>query len=106
MWGTALYQIISTEYKSVGMQQIVGLGGAHPVFITREACAHRAARFVYSCPQEDWLFYVALTRARTRVTLFTVARQESPFLLELVEKHQLAIHRQGGSISENEICPS
>ena len=34
--------------------------------------------------EERRLFYVALTRARRQVTLFTVAGQESPFVVELI----------------------
>ncbi len=55
--------------------------------------------------EERRLFYVALTRARSSVTLITVAGKESPFLMELVRAHGLAVRKADGSDSEREMCP-
>lgn len=55
--------------------------------------------------EERRLFYVALTRARSTVTLITVAHKESPFVTELVREHQIAIRRADGTKDNRELCP-
>ena len=56
--------------------------------------------------EERRLFYVALTRARSTVTLITIARKESPFVTELVKDHKLVIRNSGSSESFSEVCPA
>jgi len=55
--------------------------------------------------EERRLFYVALTRARSTVTLITVAHKESPFVTELVREHQIVIKRGDGTKDAKELCP-
>lgn len=59
----------------------------------------------YAHAEERRLFYVAMTRARSTVTLITVAQKESPFLHELVKDHKLEIKTADGETSTNEVCP-
>ncbi|NMM20960.1 MAG: UvrD-helicase domain-containing protein [Rhodoferax sp.] len=56
--------------------------------------------------EERRLFYVALTRARSTVSLITLAHKESPFITELVKEHQIEVHNADGSVSCDELCPS
>lgn len=60
----------------------------------------------YEYAEERRLFYVALTRARSTVTLITIARKESPFITELVKDHELGIRNSDGSKSSSEVCPA
>lgn len=46
----------------------------------------------YPRAEERRLFYVALTRARRSVTLFTVVGQESPFIAELIDDPDVVVH--------------
>lgn len=55
--------------------------------------------------EERRLFYVALTRAKTTVTLITVARKESPFIIELMKEHQLEAVAVDGQKSSSQPCP-
>lgn len=55
--------------------------------------------------EERRLFYVALTRARQSVTLITVARSESSFVLELVRDLKLKVVNADGSEGSDEVCP-
>jgi DNA helicase-4 len=56
--------------------------------------------------EERRLFYVALTRAKTTVTLITLARKESPFITELIQDQNLEVRNIDGTESANDICPS
>lgn len=56
--------------------------------------------------EERRLFYVALTRARTSVTLFTISHKESPFITELVKDHRLEVKDSDGLVSSSELCPT
>jgi DNA helicase IV len=56
--------------------------------------------------EERRLFYVALTRARISVTLFTISHKESPFITELVRDHRFEVKDSDGLVSSNEICPT
>jgi DNA helicase-4 len=56
--------------------------------------------------EERRLFYVALTRARKSVTLVTVQRKESAFVVELMREHQIKLSTASGATSANELCPS
>lgn len=56
--------------------------------------------------EERRLFYVALTRARSSVTLITLLHKESPFVVELVNDHKLEIRNLDGSENSSEVCPS
>lgn len=56
--------------------------------------------------EERRLFYVALTRARTSVTLFTISHKESPFITELVKDHRLDVKDSDGLVSSSELCPT
>jgi DNA helicase-4 len=55
--------------------------------------------------EERRLFYVALTRARQRVTLITVGRKESAFVSELVREHGIKIVDSRGEPTSTEQCP-
>lgn len=59
--------------------------------------------FNYS--EERRLFYVALTRARSSVTLITLEKKESPFILELVEELKIAVHDVEGQSQSLDVCP-
>jgi DNA helicase IV len=59
----------------------------------------------YEYAEERRLFYVALTRARSTVTLVTVAHKESPFITELVKEHQIGLRKLDGSVGSEELCP-
>ncbi|MEH3087904.1 MAG: UvrD-helicase domain-containing protein [Xylophilus ampelinus] len=48
-----------------------------------------AERFAFA--EERRIFYVALTRARRSVLLVTLARRMSPFVVELIQEHQLKV---------------
>ena len=57
--------------------------------------------------EERRLFYVALTRARLGVTVFTVAGLESPFVVELIGKPGVVVESDHGDRSEPvQICPA
>ncbi|BDB27300.1 UvrD-helicase domain-containing protein [Cupriavidus sp. P-10] len=59
----------------------------------------------FALSEERRLFYVALTRARRSVALFTVRGQVSSFLDELVQDHAVAVtNTEGESIHEHR-CP-
>lgn len=60
----------------------------------------------YEYAEERRLFYVALTRARSTVTLITIESKESPFVRELANGWNLEIENQPGCQSTNETCPS
>jgi DNA helicase-4 len=55
--------------------------------------------------EERRLFYVAITRARSSVTLITVAHKQSPFIAELVRDHDLEVVGDDGIDTSAEICP-
>lgn len=55
--------------------------------------------------EERRLFYVALTRARQSVTLITIEKKESPFILELVDEMKLVVHDLAGEKQSLEVCP-
>jgi len=59
----------------------------------------------YEYAEERRLFYVAMTRARSSVTLITVSGRESSFIAELVKDHKIEVRNLDGSISSNEVCP-
>ncbi len=59
--------------------------------------------FQYS--EERRLFYVALTRARQSVTLISLEKKESQFILELVDEMNLAVHDLAGEKQSLEVCP-
>ncbi|MDR7307932.1 DNA helicase-4 [Rhodoferax saidenbachensis] len=59
----------------------------------------------YDYAEERRLFYVALTRARSTVTLVTMAHKESPFITELVKEHQIGLRKLDGSVGSEELCP-
>jgi DNA helicase-4 len=56
--------------------------------------------------EERRLFYVALTRAKTSVTLITVARRESTFIAELAKNHELTVCNLDGEVSADDTCPA
>lgn len=56
--------------------------------------------------EERRLFYVALTRAKSSVTLITVEHKQSPFVAELVRDQKLKIVNSCGVETSSEICPS
>ena len=55
--------------------------------------------------EERRLFYVALTRAKTTVTLITLAHRQSPFVAELVEEHDIKVFNLDGVETSSEVCP-
>ncbi len=56
--------------------------------------------------EERRLFYVALTRARRGVFIFTVATRRSAFLIELANKNQIRIVDREGQAISVQPCPS
>lgn len=60
--------------------------------------------FAYS--EERRLFYVALTRARRSVVLFTVDGNTSPFLVELMNDTKLELERLDGKKATTKVCPT
>jgi len=56
--------------------------------------------------EERRLFYVALTRARSTVTLITLAHSKSPFIAELVREHKLNIFTIDGVDTSSQVCPT
>lgn len=59
----------------------------------------------YEYAEERRLFYVAMTRARSAVTLITLEGRDSPFVTELVAEMGLQVHDADGSASKSEVCP-
>lgn len=55
--------------------------------------------------EERRLFYVAMTRARRGVLLFTVKNRESPFLMELIRDHGIVRTNAIGEALESTVCP-
>jgi DNA helicase-4 len=55
--------------------------------------------------EERRLFYVAMTRARRGVLLFTVKRRESPFLMELIRDYGIPLTNAIGESLESTVCP-
>jgi DNA helicase-4 len=55
--------------------------------------------------EERRLFYVALTRARSTVTLLTVANKESDFVKELIKAQAVPVVTADGVESSSELCP-
>ncbi|CAG4892403.1 UvrD-helicase domain-containing protein [Paraburkholderia saeva] len=60
----------------------------------------------YPMSEERRLFYVALTRARRSVALFTVKGETSSFLNELVKDGALKVEANSGEVIEEERCPA
>lgn len=56
--------------------------------------------------EERRLFYVALTRAKTSVTLITLAHKESPFIAELVKDYDLQVVDVDGEVAASRVCPT
>jgi DNA helicase-4 len=54
------------------------------------------AREEFRFAEERRLFYVALTRARRAVALFTIEDRVSPFLVELAQEHGIQLERLSG----------
>ncbi|MFC3532318.1 3'-5' exonuclease [Vogesella facilis] len=59
----------------------------------------------YEYAEERRLFYVALTRARSSVTLVTLAHKASSFIAELVKDHKLDVYSIDGNEANSELCP-
>ena len=55
--------------------------------------------------EERRLFYVALTRARLGVTIFTVAGLESPFVVELLDYPEVKLTGHSAAATEIRVCP-
>ncbi|WP_240694545.1 3'-5' exonuclease [Cryobacterium sp. SO1] len=55
--------------------------------------------------EERRLFYVAMTRARRAVLLFTVNKRESPFLMELIGDHGVPRTNAIGEALGSSVCP-
>ena len=62
------------------------------------------AREPFRFAEERRLFYVALTRARRAVALFTIENRVSPFLVELVQDHGITVERLSGVAEEVVTC--
>lgn len=56
--------------------------------------------------EERRLFYVALTRARRGVFIFTVQNKQSAFLIELAQRNELQIVGRDGEPLRTEPCPA
>ncbi|WLG59615.1 UvrD-helicase domain-containing protein [Pseudomonas extremorientalis] len=59
----------------------------------------------YLHSEERRLFYVALTRARRSVAMFTVSARNSPFLTEMVKDGVVTVTDMKGEPIEEERCP-
>lgn len=59
----------------------------------------------YPFAEERRLFYVALTRARSTVTLVTLAHRQSTFITELVRSHNCQVRRLDGTTVDQINCP-
>ncbi|MCC6497731.1 MAG: UvrD-helicase domain-containing protein [Propionibacteriaceae bacterium] len=59
----------------------------------------------YAYAEERRLFYVALTRARQTVTIFTVAGMDSPFVVELLDDPDVVVQDRSGSREVVHACP-
>lgn len=55
--------------------------------------------------EERRLFYVALTRARRSVALFTVEHRVSEFVTELMQDHRLTPTTSDGKAASTHVCP-
>lgn len=55
--------------------------------------------------EERRLFYVALTRARLGVTIFTIAGLESPFVVELLNYPEVTLTGLSAAATEIRVCP-
>ncbi|WP_175557540.1 UvrD-helicase domain-containing protein [Raineyella antarctica] len=55
--------------------------------------------------EERRLFYVALTRARRAVTIFTVVGQESPFVVELLDDPDVVVQGITPNATRVRVCP-
>lgn len=64
-----------------------------------------AGRDDYPHSEERRLFYVALTRARRAVTIFTVAGLESPFVVELLDDPDVVVESPGSARAGVVACP-
>ncbi|MEM5316525.1 UvrD-helicase domain-containing protein [Paraburkholderia sp. JHI869] len=60
----------------------------------------------YRLSEERRLFYVALTRARRSVAMFTVMGEASPFLDELVADDAVKVVSPDGALIEEKRCPA
>ncbi|TBW10033.1 helicase IV [Azotobacter chroococcum subsp. isscasi] len=59
----------------------------------------------FSLGEERRLFYVALTRARRCVAMFTVSGQRSTFLSELVDEQAVVVTNSDGEVVNEKRCP-
>lgn len=59
----------------------------------------------YEYAEERRLFYVALTRAKSTVSLITLRHKMSPFVAELIKDHKLATSSLNGENILRESCP-
>ncbi|MFB8920496.1 3'-5' exonuclease, partial [Xanthomonas arboricola] len=59
----------------------------------------------YPLSEERRLFYVALTRARRTVAMFTVLGKQSPFLDELVKEGSVKVTTLAGTAVKEDRCP-
>ena len=60
----------------------------------------------YADAEERRLFYVALTRSRSTVTLITLTNRYSPFITELIKEHALKVSNLDGEVAPVEACPN
>ncbi|HET7723987.1 MAG TPA: 3'-5' exonuclease, partial [Propionibacteriaceae bacterium] len=60
----------------------------------------------YRHSEERRLFYVALTRARRGVTIFTVQGLESPFVVELLSDPGILLQDESGPAAPVRVCPA
>jgi len=63
------------------------------------------SRETFEFAEERRLFYVALTRARSTVTLITVQHIESSFISEIVREQGLRVLNADGTEGDSELCP-
>lgn len=59
----------------------------------------------YADAEERRLLYVALTRAKASVAIITIDHKESPFIVELVQEHNVPVVDITGKVSSSEVCP-
>jgi DNA helicase IV len=56
---------------------------------------------VFEFAEEQQLFYVALTRARS-----TVTHKEPPFITELMKDYAIGVFNTDGTTSNEKLCPT
>lgn len=105
---TTVHSSKGTEADYVLMLNVIGGRKGFPSEIEDDPILQSAMTEPEEFPfaEERRLFYVALTRARRGVFIFTVANRCSAFLTELANKNQISIIDPEGNAIATQLCPS